>query len=141
MKERRLKASFFCYFCLYQPPMHKKKLLVIETESTLLRVLEFKLRKDGFEVVTASDGREGANKIANEQPDLIITNLILPFVTGLEIVNMAKQNRSIPVILLTNVDYEQTLMEAFDLGANDFIIKPFSPNELTIRVKKLLRKN
>lgn len=120
--------------------MQKKKLLVIETEPTLLKVLEFKLRKDGFDVLTAADGREGAGKIVSEQPDLIITNLILPFITGQEIVSMAKQQpKEIPVIILTNVDYEQTLLEAFNLGANDFIIKPFSPNELTIRAKKLLR--
>ena len=123
--------------------MYKKKLLVIETEPTLLKVLEFKLKKDGFDVMTAADGREGAGKLSKDNPDLVITNLVLPFITGLEIISMAKNNpgRAIPVIVLTNVDYEQTLIEAFDLGANDFIIKPFSPNELTIRAKKLLRNN
>lgn len=116
---------------------------MIETEPTLLKVLEFKLKKDGFDVMTAADGREGAGKLSKDHPDLVITNLVLPFVTGLEIINMARNNpgKPIPVIVLTNVDNEQTLIEAFDLGANDFIIKPFSPNELTIRAKKLLRNN
>jgi len=122
----------------------KHKILIAEDEPMMLKVLEYKLRKDGYIVFTAADGREASHKLKLEKPDLVITDLTMPFISGLELVSIVRKNDNgvvIPVIVLTDVDSENIVMEAFKLGANDFMTKPFSPNELTIRVKKLLRNN
>ena len=122
---------------------NKHKILIAEDEPMMLKVLEYKLRKDGYIVFTAADGREASAKLKLEKPDLVITDLTMPFISGLELVSIIKKNGEIkiPVIVLTDVDSENIVMEAFQLGADDFMTKPFSPNELSIRVKKLLRNN
>jgi DNA-binding response OmpR family regulator len=80
-------------------------------------------------------------KIYPDMPDLIIADIMVPFFTGLEIVNIVKnkpETKNIPIIMLSAADMEETVLEAFKLGANDYVTKPFSPNELSTRVKKLL---
>lgn len=118
----------------------KHTILIAEDEPMMLKVLEFKLRKDGYEVMTASNGKEAIEKIKNSPPDLLITDLTLPFFSGLEIIDYVRKNGTpkLPVIILTDVDKETVILEAFKTGANDFITKPFSPNELSIRVKRYL---
>lgn len=115
------------------------KILVIEDEIMMLKALEFRLKKDGHETVTAEDGKAALAKINTEDFDMIITDIMLPFATGLEIVNHVRGvlNKNIPIIVLSAVGLEKTVLEAFDLGADDFITKPFSPNELSMRVKRL----
>lgn len=115
------------------------KILVIEDEIMMLKALEFRLKKDGHETVTAEDGKIALAKINAEQFDMIITDIMLPYASGLEIVNHVRgvQNKTIPIIVLSAVGLEKTVLEAFDLGADDFITKPFSPNELSMRVKRL----
>ena len=118
----------------------KSVVLIAEDEPMMLKVLEFKLRKDGFEVMTASNGKEAIEKIRTTPPDLLITDLTLPFFSGLEIIDYVRKNGTprLPVIVLTDVDTESVILEAFKAGANDFITKPFSPNELSIRVKRYI---
>ena len=117
-----------------------KKILVIEDEELMLKSLEFKLKKDGYDVVTAPDGRVGSNLVKEQDFDLIITDIMMPFVSGLEIVSLVKKElkKKVPVIILSAVGLENVVMEAFELGADDFITKPFMLGELSIRVKKLL---
>ena len=106
----------------------------------ILKAIEFRLNKEGYEVIAAGDGREAINIIKEKEPDLVITDIMMPFITGLEIVDFVKTKsaKKSPVIVLSAVGLEKTVLEAFELGADDFITKPFSPNELAVRVKRLL---
>lgn len=115
------------------------KILVIEDEELMLKALEFRLRKDGYEVYTAKDGSAGMQLIKEQQFDLIITDIMMPFVGGLEIVGKVKNDpktKDTPVIILSAVGLEKIVLEAFQLGADDFITKPFNLSELSIRVGK-----
>ena len=115
------------------------KILVIEDEELMLKALEFRLRKDGYEIYTAKDGSVALQMINDNKFDLIISDIMLPFVGGLEIVSKIKTNpetKDTPVIVLSAVGLENVVMEAFQLGADDFITKPFNLSELSIRVRK-----
>jgi DNA-binding response OmpR family regulator len=119
-----------------------KKILIIEDEELILKALEFRLRRDGYDVIKAKDGRDGIKIIESQDFDLLITDIMLPFNNGLEVVNKAKavKGASFPVIVLSNVGLENVVLDAFKLGADDYITKPFSPTELSIRLKRLLSK-
>ena len=116
------------------------KILIAEDEEMMLKTMEFKLKKEGFQVIACSNGEEAMEKIVSENPDIIVTDINMPFVTGIDIVKKVKVELklNIPIIVLSAVGLEKTVLEAFDLGADDFITKPFSPNELIVRVRRLL---
>lgn len=116
------------------------KVLLIEDDILIQRAVAAKLKKEGFEIIGCSDGKEGLEKLATELPDLVLTDVMLPYVSGLEIVNAVKSltEKSIKVIVFSTMGQEKIVQEAFDLGADDYITKPFSLNELSIRVKKQL---
>ncbi|MFD2515342.1 response regulator transcription factor [Pontibacter locisalis] len=115
------------------------KILVIEDDEMILRALEFRLKKEDYTVDVARTGREALAKLKSDNFNLVITDLMLPFVMGMELLSYIKSvNPSLPVIVLSAADEESTVMEAFKLGADDFIAKPFSPGELSLRVKRLL---
>jgi DNA-binding response OmpR family regulator len=118
------------------------KVLICEDDEMVLKMVEFKLQKEGFEVYLANDGKEAIDKIAEIRPDIIITDIMMPYLTGLEIVHQVRKqmNLKTPIIIVSSIGLEKTVLEAFQLGADDFITKPFSPNELSVRVKKLLMK-
>ncbi len=123
--------------------MQKPHVLVIEDEELVRKVLEFRLRKEGYEVLLAKDGAEALNLIENQKFDLILVDIMLPYVGGLEITHKIKSNpqtRETPVIVLSANGLENVILEAFALGADDFIPKPFNLPELTIRIKKHLKK-
>lgn len=115
------------------------KILVAEDEPLMLKTIELRLRKDGHQVLLAQDGREALLAIDAEAPDLVISEIMMPFSSGLEIVSRLRacSGRYIPVIILSGMGQEKTVLEAFNLGADDFITKPFSPNELSMRIRKL----
>jgi DNA-binding response OmpR family regulator len=114
-------------------------ILIIEDDEMILRTLEFRLKKDGYRIEVARDGKDALGKLKNNTYNLVITDLMLPFVTGMEVLSFVKKNQpELPVIVLSGADEENTIMDAFNLGADDFIAKPFSPGELTLRVKRLL---
>jgi DNA-binding response OmpR family regulator len=116
------------------------KILVAEDEPMLLKTIELKLKKEGYEVITTEDGRDAIARIENDSPDLVISDIMMPYASGLEIVSLVKQRlqKQIPVIILSAMEQEKVVMEAFELGADDYITKPFSLNELSIRVKRLM---
>lgn len=117
------------------------KILIIEDEELVLRALEFRLKKDGYKVEKCQDGRAGLQYIESQPYDLLITDLMLPFNNGLEVVQKSKSlHKNKPVIILSSVGLEETVLDAFNLGADDYITKPFSPAELSIRVRRLLHK-
>ncbi len=119
-----------------------KKILVIEDNPMVIKSLEFKLTKDGHDVVIANDGREAMGYLKENSFDLILTDLMLPFVTGNELISYIKKNTpNTPIIVLSTSTQENIIMDAFNMGVDDFITKPFSPNELSLRVRRLLAKN
>jgi DNA-binding response OmpR family regulator len=116
------------------------KILVAEDEALMLKTIELKLKKDGHEVIACSDGKQAIQKITEEQPDLVITDMMLPFASGLEIVQEVKKcEKKIAVIVLSAMGQEKTVEEAFTLGADDYVTKPFSLSELSLRIKRFQR--
>jgi DNA-binding response OmpR family regulator len=116
------------------------RILVAEDEIMMLKTIEFRLKKDGHEVILAEDGRKALEKIEEYSPDLIIADIMMPYASGLEIIGFLRKNkeRKVPIIILSAMGQEDVVLEAFQLGADDYITKPFSPNELSVRVKRLI---
>ncbi len=118
-----------------------KKILIIEDDKLISSLVQFRLKKDGYETHLVNDGNEGILAIDSLDPDLIITDVMMPFKSGIEIIHHAKKHRpDTPIIVLSSLgEEEQVVLEAFNLGVSDFVPKPFNPNELAIRVKRVLR--
>ena len=116
------------------------KILIAEDDELMLRTLEFRLKKDGHSIMMARDGREALQLIDTFLPDLVITDIMMPYSSGMEIVGFLKQkyNNSIKVIILSGMGQENVILEAFRLGADDYITKPFSPNVLSVRVNRFV---
>jgi DNA-binding response OmpR family regulator len=113
--------------------------LIAEDDLMILKTLEFRLKKDGYSTTVVENGQTAIDYLKANTPDLVITDLMMPFVSGMELLYYMKQNLpDIPVIILSAAGQEHTVTEAFTLGADDFITKPFSPSELSLRVKRLL---
>lgn len=123
--------------------MRKGTVLVIDDEKDLIELIRYNLEKDGFEVKGAVDGESGLALAAQELPDLILLDLMLPGIDGLEVCRMLRsetRTARIPVIMLTARGAESDRVVGLELGADDYVTKPFSPRELTARVKALLRR-
>ncbi|RZJ75259.1 MAG: response regulator [Flavobacterium sp.] len=120
------------------------KILIAEDEVLMLKALEFKLKKDGYQVDVASDGRQAMEKVKNGTYDLILTDIMMPFVGGMEILSYIKNDpikKNTPVLLISAVGLENVVLEGFSLGADDFIYKPFNLNELSVRIKRYIKHN
>jgi DNA-binding response OmpR family regulator len=118
------------------------KILIAEDEPITLATMELRLIKDGHQVISAENGQDALTRLQEFTPDLVITDIMMPFASGLEVLSHVKQlNRSIPVIVLSAMGQENVVLEAFTLGADDYITKPFSPNELALRVKRFAMRN
>jgi two-component system, OmpR family, response regulator VicR len=117
-----------------------KKILVIEDDRLISSLVSFRLKKAGYRVTMAHDGLSGIEVISQEEPDLIITDFMVPFRDGIDIINHAKKvNPTTPIIVLSSLGDEDTaVLEAFSLGVSDFMPKPFYPNELALRVRRLI---
>jgi len=117
------------------------KILVVEDNHLILKVIETKLKKEGYDVISCENGKEAIEKITHSSPDLVITDIMLPYNSGLEIVSFVKVNlkKNIPVIVLSGMGQEKTIEEAFKLGADDYMTKPFSLSELAMRIKRFSR--
>jgi DNA-binding response OmpR family regulator len=117
-----------------------EKILVIEDNPMVSKSLEFKLSRDGYEVIIAEDGRVAKEILEKHNFDLILTDLMLPFITGIQLIEHVKAvYPETPIIVLSTSKQEDIIMDAFNLGVEDFITKPFSPNELSVRVKRSLK--
>ena len=117
------------------------KVLICEDEEILLTAIEFRLRKQGFKVILASDGRQALEKIKTDKPDLVIADIMMPHVTGLELIDHIRNDfkSDLPIIVISALEYDDVVLEASRLGADDFITKPFKPAELVLRVKRLFQ--
>lgn len=118
-----------------------KKIVLAEDNSIFLLLLKFRLEKEGYKILTAVDGKEAIDLIEEHSPELILTDIMMPFISGLEVISHVrnKLNMKTPIIVFSSAGQEEIVLKAFDLGATDFMSKPLSPNELVIRVKRLLR--
>ena len=116
-------------------------ILVGEDEEHARALLEIKLRNSGYEVVTAEDGEAALKQTLALLPDLVVLDIMMPAMTGFEVLAALKQNpstSSIPIILVSAQSNEENILKGLRLGANDYMVKPFSPHELVARVKTLL---
>src|ERR1700682_4052908 len=123
--------------------MSSTRILIIEDEQDVIDLLTLHLRKAGFTLSTATDGAAGLRKAREESPSLIILDLMLPRMPGLEICKVLKSDvatRHIPVIMLTAKAEEVDKIVGLELGADDYVTKPFSPRELILRVNRSLRR-
>ncbi len=123
--------------------MAKGRILVIDDEADLIELVRYNLEQEGFQVTSASDGEAGLNIALREMPDLALVDLMLPGMDGLEVCrSLRADNRtaSIPVIILTAKSAESDRVVGLELGADDYVVKPFSPRELAARVKAVLRR-
>lgn len=115
-------------------------ILIAEDDELILRTIEHKLLKEGYEVILARDGKDAIAIIKEKAVDLIITDIMMPFASGVEILSAINEmGKKVPVIMLSSMGQEGVILNAFDLGASDFIVKPFSPNELLLRIKRLTK--
>ena len=123
--------------------MKKPKIVVIEDEVDILEVINYNLSKEGFDVCSALDGEEGLALIKKEVPDLVLLDLMLPGLDGIEICRTLKADhstRSIPIIMVTAKGEESDIVLGLGMGADDYVVKPFRPRELMARIRSVLRR-
>lgn len=120
----------------------QKKILIVEDDELMIKILQFVLKKENYQLTIAKDGLNAIERIPIIEPDMVLTDVMLPYKSGLEVINFIKENYpTMPVIVLSALgEEERTVVEAFKLGADDFVAKPFNPNELILRVKRLFNK-
>ena len=121
----------------------KLQILVVEDESALVEILRYNLEKEGFGVAAAADGEAALEAIADHKPDLLILDWMLPHVSGLEICRQLRrkpETRDLPIIMLTARGEEADRVRGLEVGADDYVAKPFSPSELIARVRAVLRR-
>ena len=117
-----------------------KKILVVDDEKPISDIIKFNMAKEGYEVLTAFDGREALEVFAAENPDIIILDLMLPEIDGLEVARTIRKTSNVPIIVLSAKDTEFDKVIGLEIGADDYVTKPFSNRELQARVKALLRR-
>lgn len=117
-----------------------KKILVIDDEPKIVDICQDYLQAGGFDVIRASDGLAGLSKARTEQPDLIVLDLMLPGMDGLDVCRTLRRESDVPIIMLTARVEEADKLIGLELGADDYLTKPFSPRELVVRVRTLLRR-
>lgn len=119
-----------------------EKILVVDDEVSIVTLLDFHLRKAGYEVIVATDGEQALKLAKAEQPGLVLLDLMLPNMDGLEVCRRMRENKlNIPVVMITARDEEFDKILGLELGADDYITKPFSPREVIARVKAVLRRS
>jgi len=118
-----------------------KKILVVDDEKPIADILQFNLKKEGFEVVCAYDGNEALDKVEEIKPDLIILDIMLPQKDGIEVCREVRKKYEMPIIMLTAKDSEIDKVIGLELGADDYVTKPFSTRELIARIKANLRRH
>lgn len=117
------------------------KILVVDDELSIVTLLQFNIEKAGFEVITASDGKQGYDLAVSEHPDLIVLDLMLPEMDGIEVTKKLRSEKvEIPILMLTAKDEELDKIIGLELGADDYLTKPFSPREVVARIKAIMRR-
>jgi two-component system alkaline phosphatase synthesis response regulator PhoP len=117
-----------------------KQILIVDDEPQIVRVLKGYLETAGFQVITASDGTEAIAAFRHESPDLVVLDLMLPEVDGLDVARAIRRQGDVPIIMLTARVEETDRLIGLELGADDYVTKPFSPREVVARVRAVLRR-
>ena len=120
--------------------MAGKKVLVVDDDAKTVTLVKLYLNRDGYRVVTASDGNEALRLARENHPDLIVLDLMLPGISGLEVCRILREESDVPIIMLTALTTDEDRLKGLDLGADDYVTKPFSPRELAARVRAVLRR-
>ena len=115
--------------------------LIIEDDPDTVELVRLYLARDGHKVVATADGREGLRLARSESPDMIVLDLMIPGLHGLEVCRMLRQESEVPIVMLTARVEEEDRLAGLDLGADDYVTKPFSPRELAARVRAVLRRS
>ena len=121
--------------------MAQEKILVVEDDKDIVKLLRYNLEKEGWRVVVAGDGAAGLAALRKERPDLMILDVMIPKLDGFEVVKAVRQESRVPVLMLTARKEELDRVLGLELGADDYVTKPFSVRELLARVKALLRRS
>ena len=116
------------------------KILVVDDEQRMVRFIQLNLEQDGFEVVTAYNGKEALEQVRTQLPDLILLDIMMPDINGFEVLKKIREVNNVPVIMLTAKGEEDDRIQGLELGADDYITKPFSPRELVSRIRAVLRR-
>lgn len=121
--------------------MEKKKLLLAEDDELLASLLNFRLQKGGYEVILSTNGREVREYLNTTIPDMIISDIMMPYFSGIELIDYVRNEMQskVPIIIISSAGNEENVLTAFELGANDFLAKPVSPSELMVRIERQLR--
>ena len=120
--------------------MKKNTILVVEDEENLLAAIKYNLDNEGYLSITANNGTEAIGLVSSEDPDLVILDVMLPELDGLEVCRIIRKDNDVPIIFLTAKDQEMDRVVGLELGADDYVVKPFSMRELLARVKAMLRR-
>ena len=120
--------------------MESKRVLIIEDEKSISDIVKFNLTKEGFEVETAYDGKEGLDKALSDNPDIVLLDVMLPTIDGFEICKKIRESSAIPIIMLTAKEEEVDKVLGLELGADDYVTKPFGMRELIARIKANIRR-
>src|SRR5271155_2834714 len=129
--------------CVHREITQMKRILVIEDDKDIVELVRYNLEKDGYQVTSSGDGSTGLAQIRKAAPDLLVLDLMLPKLSGLEICKEVRKEvtlNRIPILILTAKGEEADRVVGLELGADDYVTKPFSPRELVARVKALLRR-
>jgi two-component system alkaline phosphatase synthesis response regulator PhoP len=124
--------------------MAKARILIVDDEEDILELLKYNISKEGFDVISAENGEEGLALAHSHAPDLIVLDLMMPGIDGLDVCKKLKaedDTRAIPVIMLTAKGTESDIIVGLELGADDYVSKPFSPKVLMARIKSVLRRS
>jgi len=118
----------------------KYRILVVDDERRMVGFIRLNLEQDGFEVIEAFNGTEALNRLRDSLPDLILLDVMMPDIDGFDVLRVIREISQVPVIMLTAKSEEEDIVKGLELGADDYITKPFSPRELASRVKAVLRR-
>ncbi len=117
------------------------RILVVDDEERIRRLLKMYLEKEGYEIEEAEDGETALRKAQDEDFDLIVLDLMLPGIDGIEVCSRLRQQKATPVLMLTAKGEEVNRVQGFEVGADDYVVKPFSPREVIFRIKAILRRS
>jgi two-component system KDP operon response regulator KdpE len=117
-----------------------KLILVVDDEERMARFIRLNLEHDGFQVVEAHKGMDAINELRTKMPDVILLDVMMPDIDGFEALQLIRESSSVPVIMLTAKGEEDDRVKGLELGADDYVTKPFSPRELVSRVRAVLRR-
>ena len=121
--------------------MQRRLILVADDDAPILRLVRTKLQTDGYHVITATNGQEALDLFENEQPDLIVLDIMMPVMDGIEAMRRIRTQSQVPIILLTARTAGRDKVRSLDMGADDYVTKPFDPDELSARVAAILRRS